>query len=348
MSRVETSKETILKRETNLVVGNSLKMRYRNIMHDQHIFRGPPSVINNEALKMKNSNLNKINIKLKHAENTRTLSQISSVDWKINKLNKLNFQKPKKGAMDKVFQNSDTGPLCLTPRTPTGCKNSETMTEEYIEYLTDNFPTKEAETQTDALLNRIVNRFQSLKNTGIEKSTQIVKSDYLIDFDFEIQGVLRTLMNKIMEQSRMELLEEQEMDQIRNQNKINEHDRLKLLTEIQRKQSKIERINQEKHNRIFQQKLFKQGLVIAHQKLAHTSLAKFLINKMITSTESNLLDVNKYLENKQSKIWTDVLPCYTNESISILTKENMINALVDRLFENHSNMTTEIFLHFTK
>jgi len=34
----------------------------------------------------------------------------------------------------------------------------------------------------------------------------------LIDFDFQIQSVLRVILNKVLEESRMELLEELELE----------------------------------------------------------------------------------------------------------------------------------------
>ena len=54
----------------------------------------------------------------------------------------------------------------------------------------------------------------------MDQAIQVEEEDCLIDFDFQIQSVLRVLMNKILEESRFELLEELEVINMASQREV--------------------------------------------------------------------------------------------------------------------------------
>lgn len=56
------------------------------------------------------------------------------------------------------------------------------------------------------------------RKAGIDKETQIWDGD-LFDFDYEVEPILQVLMSKTLEQSRMEVLEEEELRSMKEQQK---------------------------------------------------------------------------------------------------------------------------------
>lgn len=56
------------------------------------------------------------------------------------------------------------------------------------------------------------------KKTGTDKESQIWDGD-LFDFDYEVEPILAVLLGKTIEQSRMEVLEEEELRVIKEQQK---------------------------------------------------------------------------------------------------------------------------------
>merc|ERR1711972_1222019 len=93
------------------------------------------------------------------------------------------------------------------------------MTEEYIEVLSDKSEQRHQEAQTDFLLNKPAvgltkdDRHYYRLNANDKKSiaTQIVDDDMLFDFNIEVESILQVLKTKVLEQSRMEVLEEEEL-----------------------------------------------------------------------------------------------------------------------------------------
>lgn len=100
----------------------------------------------------------------------------------------------------------------LHPSTPKveNRENIEVQTDEYIETLADKPPEQEMDVQTDFYIDTPPERLFFPKKYGIDKETQIEDKE-LFDFDTEVEPILQVLMNKILEQSRMEVLEEEEL-----------------------------------------------------------------------------------------------------------------------------------------
>jgi radial spoke head protein 3 len=72
----------------------------------------------------------------------------------------------------------------------------------------------DVDTQTDPLLDRPPTPLFIPKKTGLDVDTQIYPGE-LFDFDYEVEPILEVLVGKILEQSMMEVMEEEEMDNLR-------------------------------------------------------------------------------------------------------------------------------------
>ena len=97
-----------------------------------------------------------------------------------------------------------------TPSPVSGRKHTDVQTDLYLEELTDKIPEAEATTQTDAFLDRAPSPLYIPQKTGLDQATQIDAGD-LFDFDLEVRPLLEVLVGKTLEQSLLEVMEEEEL-----------------------------------------------------------------------------------------------------------------------------------------
>ena len=83
-----------------------------------------------------------------------------------------------------------------------------------MEELSDKVPEAIAATQTDAFLNRAPSPLFIPQKSGIDVATQVYEGE-LFDFDFEVVPILEILVGKTIEQSLMEVHEEEELHVLR-------------------------------------------------------------------------------------------------------------------------------------
>ena len=98
-----------------------------------------------------------------------------------------------------------------TPDAVEGRKHIDVQTDLYLEELSDKVPEAIAATQTDAFLNRAPSPLYIPQKSGIDVATQVYDGE-LFDFDFEVAPILEILTAKTVEQSLMEVHEEEELD----------------------------------------------------------------------------------------------------------------------------------------
>lgn len=117
-------------------------------------------------------------------------------------------------------------------------------TEPFIEILTDKPPENEKEALTDFYIDRPVNRLFLYKKDGVDSEAQIWEGE-LFDFDSEVEPILQVLLGKTLEQSRMEVLEEEEFKVMKKQKGQFEQMRNAEMAEMQRLEAKEGRMLEE-------------------------------------------------------------------------------------------------------
>ncbi len=145
------------------------------------------------------------------------------------------------------------------------------------------------------------------KKTGIDKECQIEDGD-LFNFDEEVQPLVHIIVSKTLEESRREVLEEEELIHIKEQQekykKLNEvnNNRVKSIEEKERKRFEEHNRKKElKNNRIKMTKIFQQ-------KLQSRMKAKQYMSKL-KSDCYNSLGQRKTFKNKDDNYYfTDLLP----------------------------------------
>lgn len=134
------------------------------------------------------------------------------------------------------------------PRTPSpvdGRRHIDVQTENYLEELSDRVPEVEEATQTEAFMDRPPSPLFIPTKTGLDKETQILPGD-LFDFDLEVEPILEVLVGKTLEQGLMEVLEEEELENIRKHQEEFEQVRNAELAEVQRLEEEVKRKDGEK------------------------------------------------------------------------------------------------------
>lgn len=102
----------------------------------------------------------------------------------------------------------------------------------------------EKEALTDFYIDRPVDRLFVYRKDGVDQEAQIWEGD-LFDFDTEVEPILQALLGKTIEQSRMEVLEEEELKVMKQQQKKFEQLRNAEMAEMQRLEAKETRIYEE-------------------------------------------------------------------------------------------------------
>ncbi|KAM6915443.1 radial spoke head protein 3 homolog [Xenentodon cancila] len=153
-----------------------------------------------------------------------------------------------------ITQKQDMGQLrTTTPEAVHGRKHIDVQTESYLEELSDVPASTNTESQTDAFLDKPATPLFIPAKSGIDVATQIEEGE-LFDFDREVQPVLEVLVGKTIEQSLLEVMEEEELASLRAQQRVFEELRNCELAEVQRLQEQERRRSEEKKCRIAQQK----------------------------------------------------------------------------------------------
>lgn len=86
----------------------------------------------------------------------------------------------------------------------------EIQTEQYLEEISDRPVEKDMDTQTDPIADRPPSPLFVPAKSGEDKSTQI-DPDLVFNFDLEVENILSVLVAKTLEQSLMEVREEEEV-----------------------------------------------------------------------------------------------------------------------------------------
>ena len=116
------------------------------------------------------------------------------------------------------------------------------FTEAQFLYDTDLPPCHDATTQTDFVIEKEIPDLSMPVYKGISKETQIYPNEPPFDFDYESEPIVQVLMTRILEDSRIEVLEEEELRAM----KLRQEHILAHKAEVKRKLTELE--EREKEN----------------------------------------------------------------------------------------------------
>nr|CAD7423112.1 unnamed protein product [Timema monikensis] len=193
-----------------------------------------------------------------------------------------------------------------------GRKHEHVQTERYLEELLEHPPCKDKSCQTLVLMDRPDSPIYVPAKTGIDVETQILPGE-LFDFDREVLPILEVLIGKTLEQSLLEVLEEEEMTELRAQQqrflarKWEEQLKVGQLEEQERRlQEEVTRRTQE-----FRQACMDQTQ--AQERVAAAVLTRGYLQDLLPAVLSGLEDSGVVLDELRVDIEEGFMPWLLKE-----------------------------------
>jgi len=194
-----------------------------------------------------------------------------------------------------------------TPDAVAGRKHMDVQTDNFHEEISDRPAELEVETQTDAFMDRPPSPLYLPKKTGVDRETQIMDGD-LFSFDFEVEPILQVLVGKTLEQSLMEVLEEEELANMRAHQDEFDQIRAAELAEAQRMEEAEKRRADEKERRLQQERQRVANERTLSKKVAARGFAHRYIGDVVSDVFGNLANSGFFYDPLVKEIESDFVP----------------------------------------
>jgi len=233
----------------------------------------------------------------------------------------------------------------LKPRTPEpveGRKHIDVQTELYLEELTDRVEEADISTQTDAFLDRPPTPLYIPAKTGIDAATQILEGE-LFDFDIEVKPILEVLVGKTIEQSLLEVMEEEELANLRAQQRRFDELRNAELVETQRLEEQERRHREEKERRMRQQLEVLKKEKETTEKIAARAFAQSYLQDLVPSVFGTLHDHGYFYDPVERDIESNFMHWLMDEVTDELNKVRVARALLDNIIRESVTDRSKIY-----
>ncbi|XP_078503118.1 radial spoke head protein 3 homolog [Lissotriton helveticus] len=217
-----------------------------------------------------------------------------------------------------------------TPEAVEGRKHVDVQTELYLEELTDRVEEVDMECQTDAFLDRPPTPLFIPAKTGADVATQIEEGE-LFDFDIEVKPMLEVLVGKTIEQALLEVMEEEELANLRAMQRAFEELRNAELAEVQRLEDKERRHRDEKERRRKQQRDALMKEKETAEKIAARAFAQRYLADLIPSVFSNLRDSGYFYDPVERDVETGFIPWLMTKVEKTMEKSILGRTMLDLL-----------------
>jgi hypothetical protein len=217
-----------------------------------------------------------------------------------------------------------------TPEPQEGRKHIDVQTEQYLEELTDRPVEVDIDTQTDAFMDQLPAPIFIPMKTGVDVETQIYEGD-LFDFDMEVEPILEVLVGKTLEQSMMEVMEEEELSNMRAHQEHFEQIRNAELAETQRLEEAEKRRAQEKERRVQQEKERVAREQQVTEKVAARTFTKGFLAELQSSVVSNLSDAGFFYDPLETEVTNEFMPWLMSEMNERLETLDVASAIADEI-----------------
>mmetsp|Transcript_7969 Transcript_7969/g.18797 ORF Transcript_7969/g.18797 Transcript_7969/m.18797 type:complete len:362 (-) Transcript_7969:55-1140(-) len=216
-----------------------------------------------------------------------------------------------------------------TPEAVQGRKHMDVQTDNFLEEISDRPVEMEVETQTDAFMDRPPSPLYLPKKTGVDRETQILDGD-LFSFDFEVEPILQVLVGKTLEQSLMEVLEEEELANMRAHQDEFDQIRAAELAEAQRMEEAEKRRAEEKARRLEQERERVANERTLAKKVAARGFAHRYIGDVVSDVFGNLQHSGFFYDPLVKEIESDFVPWLLNGVGSGISGMVQAQAMVDQ------------------
>jgi len=206
-----------------------------------------------------------------------------------------------------------------------GRKHIDVQTELYLEEIKDRVEEADVESQTDAFLDRPPTPLFVPAKTGVDNTTQILDGE-LFDFDIEVKPILEVLVGKTIEQALMEVMEEEELANLRAQQRQFEELRHAELVETQRLEEQERRHREEKQRRMKQQTEVLALEAETARKIAARAFAQNYLSDLVPSVFGALSENGYFYDPVAKDVEKNFVPWLLER-----VKNNMGHVLLTRV-----------------
>lgn len=217
-----------------------------------------------------------------------------------------------------------------SPEPVPGRSHMYSQTDEYLEVLVDRPPEKEATTQTDALMDRPPSPLFRPAKIGVDKSTQIEPGD-LFNFNVEVEPILEVLVGKTLEQAMDEVLEEEELANIRKHKAAFEQQRNIELAEVQRLEAEERRKAAEKERRVAQENNRVRQEEEVMEKVAARGFAKNYLADLHSAVFDKLVGTGHFFDPVEREVNDVFMPWLHKATANCLGQINAARELASEL-----------------
>jgi len=194
-----------------------------------------------------------------------------------------------------------------TPEPVAGRSHVDIQTDAYLEEVSDKVAEHNVETQTDEFLDRPASPLFVPIKTGVDQGTQILEGD-LFDFELEVEPILDVLVGKTLEQSMMEVMEEEELAELRAHQEEFVQLRNAELAETQRMEEAERRKFDEKERRLVEERERLDKEKVLKEKVSAAAFAKNYMSGIETSVLDRLSKMAYFYDPVEREVETDFLP----------------------------------------
>ncbi|XP_033723816.1 radial spoke head protein 3 homolog isoform X2 [Tursiops truncatus] len=153
----------------------------------------------------------------------------------------------------------------------------------------------------------------------------------LFDFDLEVKPMLEVLVGKTIEQSLLEVMEEEELANLQARQHVHEELRNVELAEVQRLEERERRHREEKERRKQQQWQVVHKHKETAQKIAARAFAQRYLADLLPSVFSSLRDAGYFYDPVERDIEIGFLPWLMNEVDKAMERSMVGRTVVDML-----------------
>lgn len=224
----------------------------------------------------------------------------------------------------------------LRPKSPEaveGRRHMDVQTELYLEELSDRVEEADVECQTDSFLDRPPSPLFVPAKTGVDIATQILEGD-LFDFDVEVMPILEVLVGKTAEQSLLEVMEEEELANLRSQQRAFQELRNAEYVEQQRLEEQERRHKEEKERRMKQQREILRKEKETSDKIAARAFAQSYLADLVPSVFGTLADNGYFFDPVERDVEQGFLPWLMDQVGSELHRKLVGRAVLDALIRD--------------
>lgn len=219
-----------------------------------------------------------------------------------------------------------------TPPPVAGRAHMDTMTDTYLEELSDRPVEVDEFTQTEAALDRPPSPLFVPAKSGADAACQ-VEVDEIFDFDAECAPLLEVLVGKTLQTAMLEVMEEEELAAIRRRQDQFEEERNAELLEVQRLEAEAARKFAEKKRRLAQEQLRKKLQAALKEKVAARSFAKNYLAEMNAAVFGQLEAEGAFYDPVKAEIEAAFLPWLFDGAVAQAATVRTAQALADDLLQ---------------